>query len=100
MLAPLLREPVTPLKMTEIRNGNGEAQIGLFEPAAAVRHPPRDVSDGNGRGQGPPDRQNEIGGEPEHSEREPENLALHTLLSRRDEACLVSDAVNRVSTHP
>ena len=50
-----------------------------LEPAAAVSQPPGDVSDGDGRTQSPPERQNEIGGEPEHGEREPEDLALHTL---------------------
>src|ERR1700674_2027032 len=50
-----------------------------LEPAAAVSQPPRDVSDRNGRPQSPPERQNEIGGEPEHGEREPEDLALHNL---------------------
>src|SRR3977135_3768715 len=50
-----------------------------LEPAAAVSEPPRDVSDRNGRAQRPPDRQNEIGGQAEHGEREPEDLPLHTL---------------------
>src|SRR5258706_5627015 len=53
-----------------------------LEPAAAVGQPPGDVSDRNGRTQSPPERQNEIGGEPEHGEREPEDLALHTLDCR------------------
>src|SRR6202165_985881 len=53
-----------------------------LEPAAAVSQPPGDVSDRDGRPQRPPDRQNEIGGEPEHGEREPEDLALHTLDCR------------------
>jgi hypothetical protein len=39
-----------------------------LEPAAAVSQPPRDVSDGNGCAQSPPERQNKIGGEPEHGE--------------------------------
>src|ERR1700687_1548052 len=56
-----------------------KAQISSLEPAAAVSQPPGDVSDWKSRAQSPPDRQNKIGGEPEHSEREPENLALHTL---------------------
>ena len=50
-----------------------------LEPAAAVSQPPGDVSDGDGRTQSPPERQNEIGGEPEHGEREPEDLAFHAL---------------------
>src|ERR1700675_1612215 len=53
-----------------------------LEPAAAVSQPPRDISDRNGRPQGPPERQNKIGGESEHGEREPEDLALHTLDCR------------------
>src|ERR1700720_3497455 len=44
-----------------------------LEPAAAVSQPPGDVSDGDGRTQSPPERQNEIGGEPEHGERGPED---------------------------
>src|SRR5271157_1624095 len=51
----------------------------LLEPAAAISQPPRRVPDGNGRAQRPPDRQDHIGDQPEHSERDPENLALHTL---------------------
>src|SRR5208337_127135 len=54
----------------------------LFEPTAAVSHPPRDVPDGKGRAQGPPDRQDKIGSEPEHGEGDPEDLALHGWIVR------------------
>src|SRR5271156_3143778 len=57
----------------------GKAQIGLLEPPAAVGQPPRDVHEGNARAQCPPERQNEIGNQPEHGKGDPEDLALHTL---------------------
>src|ERR1700694_5391145 len=68
----------------------GKAQISSLEPAAAVSQPPGDVSDGNGRAQRPPDRKNEIGGEPEHGEREPEDFALHTLDCKSFSRLMVS----------
>src|SRR3982074_2262347 len=70
------------MRQSHYRWQYGKAQISSFEPAAAVSQPPGDVSDRNGRAQSPPDRKNEIGGEPEHAEREPEDLALHTLNCR------------------
>ena len=59
-----------------------EKAFWSLEPAAAVSHPPGDAYDGNGRAQRPPERQNEIGSEPEHGERDPEDLALHILDCR------------------
>ncbi len=58
----------------------GKAQIRLLEPAAAVSHPPRTVGNRNGREQAPPNRQNDIGHNAQHSERDPEDLALHNPL--------------------
>jgi len=75
------------------------------KPAAAVSQPPRDVSDRNGRAQRPPERQNEIGGEPEHGEREPEDLrsilwivGRFRLLRSGQEACRKTSVF--VSRHP
>ena len=51
----------------------------LFEPAAAVSHPPGNVDDRNGGSDGPPDWQYDIGQDSEDGERGPEDLALHTI---------------------
>ena len=60
------------------RSGKRAKKI-LLEPAAAVSHPPRDIHDGNARAQRPPERQNKIRQHSEHGQRQPENLALHSL---------------------
>ena len=60
----------------EVRSGRGDA----LEPAAAVREPPAEEGDGNRREQRPPERQEKIGGEPEHDEARPENLFLHANI--------------------
>src|ERR1039458_388874 len=59
------------------KNANHCTRTTLLKPAAAVGHPPRDEDDGDGRGQRPPERQNEVGQQPEHGEGDPEDLALH-----------------------
>lgn len=49
----------------------------LFEPVGAIGDPPREIGDGDGRGQCPPQRQEEIGEQAEHEEDGPKDLALH-----------------------
>lgn len=50
------------------------------EPVAAVGDPPADPDDGDGRGQGPPEWENDVGENAEHGEADPENFALHWAI--------------------
>ena len=47
------------------------------KPLTPVRHPPTDHGERNRGRQRPPERQDEIGEEPEQSKDDPENLAFH-----------------------
>jgi hypothetical protein len=51
-----------------------------LKPIAAVSDPPTDEDDGNGCEKGPPQRQGEIGNQPENHEDDPENLLLHPSI--------------------
>ena len=50
------------------------------EPVAAIGHPPGDIEDGDGRGDRPPQGQDEVRHQAQHGEDHPENLALHWII--------------------
>ena len=54
--------------------------IHMSEPFTPVRHPPADNRDGNRGGEGPEERQGEIGNQAEHGEHSPEDFALHESI--------------------
>jgi hypothetical protein len=51
-----------------------------LEPVAAVGEPPARVTDGNRRGQRPPERKREVRNQAENGERDPEYFPLHTPI--------------------
>lgn len=61
------------------------ANRGGLEPVAAVRDPPRNVENRNGRGQRPPQRQDQVRDQPQHKEGGPEDFSLHALIVKRGE---------------
>ena len=61
---------------TSAVSANGAAS----EPLTFVRHPPADNRYGNGGGERPPERQDEIGDQAEQNEHDPEDLALHQSI--------------------
>jgi hypothetical protein len=58
-----------------------------LEPIAAVGEPPARVTNGDGRGQGPPEREHHIGNKAEDRKGDPEYLPLH--MSILDASALV-----------
>ena len=59
----------------------GEHTRVSLEPIAFVGDPPAQKTDRDGRNQAPPERQNEIGDQTQHSESEPEDLSFHWTQS-------------------
>jgi len=51
-----------------------------LEPVAAVGEPPARVTDGNRRGQRPPERKREVCNQAENGERNPKYFPLHTSI--------------------
>jgi hypothetical protein len=55
-------------------------QEATLEPVGAVGDPPAQDADGKSGGDGPPERQKEVGDEAEYGESEPEHFPLHRMI--------------------
>jgi len=58
----------------------GPVVTGPLEPAASISNPPRNEKDGNRRGKGPPERQQEVRQQSKKDEDHPEDLSLHLTI--------------------
>ena len=70
-------------------------RLTILKPIAAIRHPPAQDTQRNGRRDSPPERQSNIRQQTQYSPRGPEDLSLHpSILARlgmRDAALLQND---------
>ena len=53
-----------------------------LKPVAAIGDPPAQSDNGNERGDGPPERQQDIGDQAENGKHDPENFSLHVISVR------------------
>ena len=91
----LLLESVYPRRVREAKRGGVKAAViyeifrlcdapagvsRVLEPIAAVGEPPAGISDGNCRGQRPPERKRHVGNQAEYAEGDPKDFPLHIAI--------------------
>ena len=59
---------------------NHVARQPRLKPLAAIRKPPASHADGQSGGDGPPERQRQVGDEPHDREGHPKDFALHEMI--------------------